>query len=169
MAIETKQNESEGVFKGVMLAYLVLILHVLLVILLGFLVLFFRGVVQYMPLIFLVGTALIVLSAWLFFRKLKREGRSLKETLRSSTFQGRPVEISLMGGMASLKVGSPGSAQAVESPTADPARQLEDPATVKIRELSELARLLENDLITQDEFELAKRQLLDLHTLSNNN
>lgn len=169
MAIETKQNESEGVFKGVMLAYLVLILHVLLVIMLGFLVLFFRGVVQYMPLIFLGGTALIALSAWLFFRKLKREGRSLKETLRSSTFQGRPVEISLMGGMASLKVGTPGGAPAVESPTADPARQLEDPATVKIRELSELARLLENDLITQDEFELAKRQLLNLHTLSNKN
>jgi len=169
MAIETKQNESEGVFKGVMLAYMVLILHLLLVIMLGFLVLFFRGVVQYMPLIFLGGTALIALSAWLFFRKLKREGRSLKETLRSSTFQGRPVEISLMGGMASLKVGTPGSAPAVESPTAEPARQLEDPATVKIRELSELARLLENDLITQDEFELAKRQLLNLHTLSNKN
>ncbi|CAD7847826.1 MAG: hypothetical protein [Olavius algarvensis Delta 4 endosymbiont] len=169
MAIRTTDNESEGLFKGVMLAYLILILHVLLVVMLGFLVLFFRGVVQYMPLIFLGGTALIALSAWLFYRKMKREGRSLKETLQSSAFQGRPVEISLMGGMASLKVGPPGSAPAVESPTADPARQLEDPATVKIRELSELARLLENDLITQDEFELAKRQLLNLHTLSNTN
>ena len=102
-------------------------------------------------------------------RKLKREGRSLRDTLRSSTFQGRPVEISLMGGMASLKVGSPGAAPAVESPTANPARQLEDPASMKIRELSELARLLENDLITQDEFELAKHQLLNLHTIPNPN
>jgi hypothetical protein len=105
----------------------------------------------------------------LFYRKLKRDGRSLGDALRSSTFQGRPVEISLLGGMASLKVGTPGSAPAVESPTADPARQLEDPATVKIRELSELARLLENDLITQDEFELAKRQLLKLPNFSNTN
>jgi hypothetical protein len=168
MAINSK-NESEGVFKGVMLAYLILILHVLLIVMLGFLVLFFRVVVQYMPFIFLGGTVLIALSAWLFFRKLKREGRSLKETLRSSTFQGRPVEISLMGGLASLKVGSPGAAPAVEASTANPARQLEDPATLKIRELSELARLLENELITQDEFELAKRQLLNLHTISNAN
>jgi len=168
MSIKSK-NESEGLFKGVMLAYLILILHVLLVVMLGFLVLFFRGVVQYMPLIFIGGTAILSISAWLFFRKLKREGRSLRDTLRSSTFQGRPVEISLMGGMASLKVGSPGAAPAVESPTANPARQLEDPASLKIRELSELARLLENDLITQDEFELAKHQLLNLHTIPNPN
>ena len=168
MAINSK-NESEGLLKGVMLGYLILILHVLLIVMLGFLVLFFRGVVQYMPFIFIGGTALIALSAWLFLRKLKREGRSLKEALRSSMFQGRPVEISLMGGMASLKVGSPGEAPAIEAPTANPDRQLEDPATLKIRELSELARLLENELITQDEFELAKSQLLNVHTISNAN
>ena len=120
MAIRTPNSENEGLFKGVMLAYVILILHVLFVVMLGFLVLFFRGVVQYMPIIFLGGTALITLSAWLFYRKMKREGRTLKETLQSSAFQGRPVEISLMGGMASLKVGTPGSAPAVESPTADP-------------------------------------------------
>ena len=159
MASKNK-NESEGLFKGVMLAYLILILHVLLIAMLGFLVLFFRGVVQYMPLIFFGGTALIALSAWLFYRKMKREGRSLREMLRSSNFQGRAIEISLLGGMASLKVGSPGSAPGIESPTSDPARQLEDPMTVKIKELSELARLLENNLITQDEFELAKSRLL---------
>ncbi len=163
------KNESEGLFKGVMLAYLILILHVLLIVMLGFLVLFFRGIVQYMPWIFVAGTAVISISAWLFFRKMKREGRSLKETLRSSTFQGRAVEISLMGGMASMKVGSPGSAPVIESTTSNPARQLEDPASVKIRELTELARLLENELITQDEFELAKRQLLNLQNLANTN
>jgi len=162
-------NESEGLFKGVMLAYLILILHVLLIFALGFLVLFFRGVVQYMPWIFLGGTALVSISAWLFYRKLKREGRSLKEMLRSATFQGRAVEISLLGGMASLKVGRPGSAPVLESQISNPARQLEDPATGKIRELSELARLLENDLITQDEFELAKNQLFNWQNLSNSN
>ena len=164
-----RKNESEGVFKGIMLAYMILILHVLLVVMLGFLVLFFRGVVQYMPLIFLGGIVLIASSAWLFYRKMKREGRSLKEMLRSSTFQGRAVEISLLGGMASLKIGSPGSAPVIESLTSDPARQIEDPVTVKIRELSELARLLENNLITHDEFELAKSQLLNLQNLSNPN
>jgi len=168
MTLKTK-NDSEGLFKGVMLAYLILILHVLLVVMLGFLVLFFRGVVQYMPFIFLGGTVLIAVSAWLFLRKLKREGRSLGDALRSSTFQGRAVEISLLGGMASLKVGSPGTAPAIESPTSNPARQLEDPGTVKVRELSELARLLENDLITQDEFELAKSQLFNLQNLSKTN
>jgi hypothetical protein len=166
---QNQKNESEGLFKGVMLGYLILALHLLLVVVLGFLVLFFRGVVQYMPFIFLGGTTLILVSAWLFYRKLKREGRSLGEALRSPTFHGRPVEISLLGGMASLKIGSPTAAAVVESPTSNPARQLEDPGTVRIRELSELARLLENDLITQDEFELAKRQLFNLQNLSNTN
>jgi len=158
MALKSK-NESEGLFKGIMLAYMLLALHVVLIVMLGFLVLFFGGVVRYMPLIFFGGTALISMSAWLFYRKMKREGRSLKEMLRSSTFQGRAVEISLLGGMASLKVGSPGSAPAIDAPASS--RQLEDPMTVKIKELSELARLLEDDLITQDEFELAKGRLLN--------
>ncbi len=166
MALNPK-NESEGLFKGIMLAYMILILHVLLIFMLGFLVLFFRGVVHYMPWIFLGGTALISLSAWLFYRRMKREGRSLKETLSSSMFRGRAVEISLLGGMASLKVGNPGSAPVLEAQTSNPSRQLEDSASIKIRELSELARLLEKDLITQDEFELAKNQLFNLHNLTN--
>ena len=37
--------------------------------------------------------------------------------------------------------------------------QLEDPETIRIRELAELARLLENDLITRDEFDKAKQRL----------
>jgi hypothetical protein len=37
--------------------------------------------------------------------------------------------------------------------------QLEDPETVRIRELAELARLLENDLITREEFNEAKQRL----------
>ena len=47
--------------------------------------------------------------------------------------------------------------------------EIEDPATGRVRELSELARLLENDLITQDEFELAKNQLFNLQNPSKSN
>ena len=66
MALKHK-NESEGLFKGIMLAYMILILHVLLVVMLGFLVLFLRVVVQYMPLIFLGGIVLISLSSSILF------------------------------------------------------------------------------------------------------
>ena len=58
MMNETKQND--GVFKSVLMAYSVLVLHVLLIAGLGLLVLFFRGVIQYMIWIFLGGAAALL-------------------------------------------------------------------------------------------------------------
>lgn len=159
---DTKHKTDDGAVRGVMLAYLVLVLHVALIALLGVLVLFFRGVVNYMLWIFIGGSVVIATSAWMFYRRMKREGKSLRDMLRSSEFRGRSVEISLLGGFASMKIndaGGPGPS-VLESRTVGPAHQLEDGATQRIRELSELARLLEKDLITPEEYESAKQQLL---------
>ena len=41
-----------------------------------------------------------------------------------------------------------------------PVIQLEDPTTVKIRELSSLARMLEDNLITPEEYRQFKEKLL---------
>ena len=50
------------------------------------------------------------------------------------------------------------------APTAHPPRhkrlQLEDPETARIRELTELARLFEKNLITSEEYNKAKNQIL---------
>ena len=53
-----KAKSGQGLFKGVFVAYTILILHVLLVAAMGVLVLFFRGVVNYLPWIF-AGAAVI--------------------------------------------------------------------------------------------------------------
>ncbi len=42
----------------------------------------------------------------------------------------------------------------------DPQHQLEDPDTLQIRELERLADMLEKDLITRDEFLIAKKKIL---------
>jgi hypothetical protein len=58
----------EGLFKSVMMAYLVLVLHLLLVFGLGLVVIFFSGIVQYMLWIFLLGAITILGFVLLFLQ-----------------------------------------------------------------------------------------------------
>jgi hypothetical protein len=153
------QKDREGLFGRVLLAYFVLILHVLLLAGIILLVIFLRGVTQYMLWIFLAGALAIAVSGYLFYRRMKAEGRTLKEMLRSPMFGGRAVEVSLLGGLASFRIGRPDPPQAIDYDATPEMRQLEDPHTIHVREISELARLYEKKLITLEEFNKAKNQL----------
>lgn len=159
MAFKRKQ-ESFGLMKSVAAAYLILLLHIFLVAGLAILVLFFAGIVNYMLWILVGGGLLILLSGYLFYRKMKKEGRNLRETLRSPSFGGRSVEISLMGGMATVKLGKPESSPPAIAYSGDvDIRQIEERPASHVHELAELARLLEDNLITAEEFTSAKRKL----------
>jgi len=161
MRLKTNKN-SDGLFKSIFLAHLILFLHLLLFAALGVLVVFLSGVMQHMLWILLGGMAVVALSSYLFYRRLRKEGKTLGEVLRSPVFAGRSVEVSLLGGMATLKLDTPPNAsgrEAIEDGHQRPL-QLEDPLSVTIREIDTLARLLEKDLITHDEFDRAKRRLL---------
>lgn len=153
------QKDREGLFGRVLLAYFILILHVLLLAGIILLVIFLRGVTQYMLWIFLAGALAIIVSGYLFYRRMKAEGRTLKEMLRSPMFGGRAVEVSLLGGLASFRIGRPESPPAIDYDATPEMRQLEDPHTIHVREISELARLYEKKLITLEEFNKAKNQL----------
>ena len=157
-----KKNDKkrDGLFKSIALAYTILLLHVLLLAGLGLLVLFFGGMVQYLFWIVIVGMGLIVLSAYLFYRKLRKEGRSLKEAMQSPIFQGRSLEVSFLGGMASVRLGAPTPSAAIEAGRREVPLELEDPEAVRIPEILELAQLLEKNLITPEEFATAKRRVL---------
>lgn len=150
-------KENNGVIKSVFIAYFILLLHILLLAGLGVLILFFRGFVNYMLWIFLAGTGVILYSAFRFYRKMKKEGKTLKEMMNSPLFRGREVEISLLGGLASLKVGKPRHPMLEDYHSE--IKQIEDPETVRLKELNELVRLFENDLITLEEYNQAKKQI----------
>ena len=155
-----KKNES-GLFKGIMTAYFIVVLHVLLIAGVGLLVIFFQGIINYMPWILLGGSALIIASVYLFYRRIKKQGMTLRETLNSPMFHGRTVEVSLLGGLASVKVGGGSSdTPALENNSSTQYLQLEDPASAHLRELTELANLLEKNLITLDEYNKFKQQIL---------
>ena len=160
-----KKKEGDGLVKSVLLAYFILALHVLLIAGLAILVLFFRGVVSYMLWILLGGIALIGLSALYLVRRMRAEGKSLREMLRNPMFNGRSVEVSLLGGMATVKLGQPTQLPALGHDSAVDVPLLENPEVddgrQEVSQLTELARLLEKDLITVEEFNQAKRRLLN--------
>ena len=158
------KKESGELFRGILLAHLVIFLHLLFIIGLGIVIIFFRGVSQYMLWIFLGLTAVFIASGSFCYHFIKTKGRqTLKDIEESAVFKNRNVEVRFLGGIASLKVSQPGGAMAIEHNPAeisDPQHQLEDPDTLQIRELERLADMLEKDLITRDEFLIAKKKLL---------
>lgn len=166
----SKKKDNEGILKGVWVAYSILTLHVLLIAAMGCLVLFFSGIIQYMIWIFLIGSACVGLSGYRFYNRMKEEKRSLHEMMDSPLFKGKSLEITLLGGLASVKVGMPSSPMLPPSepiapyPAVSPVPMLMDPASVRLRELSELARLYENRLITLDEYARLKDQIFN-HTI----
>jgi hypothetical protein len=113
----------------VLLAYFILALHVLLIAGMAILVLFFRGMVNYMLWIFLGGIVLIALSAFYFIRRMRAEGKSLREMLKNPMFNGRSVEVSLLGGMATVKLGQSSQPPAIGHDPAVDMPRLEDPDT----------------------------------------
>jgi len=161
MFFKKKKKNEDSIFKGVMTAYLIVVLHVLLIAGVGLLVIFFQGIINYMLWIFLGGSALIIASVYLFYRRIKKQGMTIRETLNSPMFHGRTVEISLLGGLASVKVGGgSGSMPALENNSSTQYLQLEDSASVRLRKLTELADLLEKNLVTLDEYNEFKQQIL---------
>ncbi|MDL2275720.1 SHOCT domain-containing protein [Desulfosarcina sp. OttesenSCG-928-G10] len=164
---DRRRDTTPGLAKGVMVAYAILALHVLLIAGIGILVLFFRGVVSYMGWIMLGGLVLICLSAFFFIRRMRAEKKSLQDMLRDPLFGGRTVEVSLLGGMATVKLGPPSATSpaigydpaVVEVPLLAP--PTESAHTSEVSQLAELARLLEKNLITVDEFNAAKQRLLN--------
>jgi hypothetical protein len=156
------KKEKYALLKGILMAHLILLFHAILLAGLGVLVIFFRGIIQYMLWIFLIGSAGIIASAYLFYKRLKKEGMTLKDVLNSPMFRGRSVEVSVLGGLASFRLGGSDGPPMIENGSTAQPPQLEDPDTIRVRELMDLARLLEKNLITFDEYEKTKARILKL-------
>jgi hypothetical protein len=88
------------------------------------------------------------------------EGKTLQEILNTYRNSGRSVEISFLGGLASLKIGGEHhNPPALNSSSSGHIKQLEDPESIRNKEFSELVRLLEKNLITFEEYNKFKEQI----------
>ena len=154
-------NQGENLFKAVLLTHVILFFHLLIIVGLVVMVIFFRGVTQYMLWVFLGMILLFLLSGLFIYWRIKVKGKkAIHDIENSPLFRGRSFEVSFLRGLASLKFGQPGEHKAIENVSSDPKFQLEDPETVRIRELADLARLFEKDLITSEEYDRAKTRIL---------
>jgi len=158
MKINNEQNK--GIFNGVFLGYFVILLHVLLIVGLGAAVVLIKGIYDFRWFLFAGGTLLVLVSGYVFYRKLKESNRSLREAINDPAFQGKTLEISLFGGMASMKLGSNSEQpQLIHLEEGTYIPQLEAPRS-HVQELSDLAKMLEGELITREEFDRLKAELI---------
>jgi len=163
---EKKKRDKEGVFKSLFAAYFVLLLHVFLLAGTGLTVILFKGVYHYLPWI-MAGLALLIISLfWIFYMRMKKNTREIQEILAIPQLQGRNVEIKLLGGMASFKIdsGNPSMSNPLaleQSPASqgDPVPLLTSASESPDKRLSDLAQLYLSDLITREEFDLAKEKI----------
>jgi hypothetical protein len=147
-------------FGGVLLAHFVLFLHVILILGLGACMFFFGGVITYLPWVLAVGAVLIAGSAYLWWKHMKKRGKKLRDILKDPLFQGRSIEVSLLGGLASVKLGQSQEPVAISHESLERPKQLPDAKAPRAEQLANLARLLKEDLITIDEFLQAKKELM---------
>ena len=155
------KNQGQNLFKAVILVHIILFLHLLIIVGLVLMVIFFRGVTEYMLWVFLGAAGLFILSGLLIYRRIKSKGKKMFQDIENSgLFRGRSFEVSFLSGLASLKFGQSDDLKTIENHSAEVKFQLEDPETVRIRELAELARMYEKDLITSEEYKRAKNQIL---------
>ena len=158
------ENDHSGgaLFKGVLLVHFILFLHLVIIGCLALLVIFLRGVSQYMIWIFLTGMTAVLCSGGLLIWRIRSSGKkALRDINDGPAFKNRPVELSFLGGIASVRFGVPGAAAEIENHQGDRKLQLEGPDKAGIQELTQLAKMYEEDLISFDEYNLAKQQFFN--------
>lgn len=152
-----------GLFSSIALSHLILLLHGLVIFLFVLLAIFFHGVLTYLPWIMAGGCLLLIGSGWLLWRRLQRSQRSLRELLDTPLLRDRGVELKLLGGVASLRLGAP-VREGTEPPpvqieASSPQALIEDGEAARLRRLARLVKLREQGELDEEEFALLRREL----------
>lgn len=93
---------------GVFIAFFILIFHVALLALLGVLVLFLSGLLNYLPWIILGGLALLIGTGYLLIRRLARKSGDIVRFLNQPELRGKNIELKVLGGLASVRISDSG-------------------------------------------------------------
>jgi len=156
--------DKEGLFKSIFTAYFILLLHVFLLAGVGLSVVLFKGVYHYLPYI-MAGLAILVLSvAWIIYRRMRENTTDLRDVLSAPEFQDRTVEVKLLGGLASFKIKAKENngllLEHSSSTSYSDTRLIENSANKAERKMLELNTLYARELITKEEFETARQNII---------
>ena len=143
-------------FKSITVAFLILIMHVLLIGGVGILVLLVSGIINHTAW-FLAGIALTAVGSYMIYKRIKADSKELKKAV--GDLHDKNIEISLLGGMASMKISSSNAESSTRQIESDRTKLLSAPGSGNVQQLTELSRLYEKKLITRDEYEKAKKEI----------
>ncbi len=158
-----KNKEKNGLFRNIFVAYFIVLLHVILLAGTGVTILLFKGVYHYLPWI-MAGLGILILTiAWIFYRRMKTNTSDIRSVLAMPEFRDRTVEVKIMGGLASFKIDAAqnNTMQIAQNPETMSDKFLIDHDIDNIEQkILKLTALFEKDLITAEEFEKAKQNIL---------
>ncbi len=158
-----KDKDKDGLFKNIFTAYFILLLHVFLLAGIGVTIVLFRGVYHYLPWIMGGIGILVLIIAWVFYRRMSKSSSDIKDILSMPEFQERTVEVRLLGGLASFKINAPETRHVqIEHQTPSQASSFLIESDIKKTEqtITKLSTLYEKDLISKEEFEKAKQNII---------
>jgi len=156
-------KDKDGLFKSIFTAYSILLAHVVLLAGIGVTVVLFKGVYHYLPWI-MGGIGILVLSiTWIFYRRMRKNSSDIKDILLMPEFRDKTVEVKLLGGLASFKITAKTNQQNLighhRSNVSD-RLLIEDDINRTEQEIFKLTALFEKDLITREEFDKAKQNII---------
>lgn len=155
------KEENRSIYSSVLFIMLILLLHVVLIAGLIFSTVLIKGIYDLRWWILAAGLLAIAGSGYYFYRRIKTGKRRLRDILNDPEFQNRSLEISFLGGMATLRVAHQDhQPRLVELQHEDAVKQLPHFSSPQISELAELNRMLEQGLITKEEFLRLKKDIL---------
>ncbi|MEA1923825.1 MAG: SHOCT domain-containing protein [Pseudomonadota bacterium] len=156
------EDKKNPLLSGIMAGYLIILAHLLLIIILATAVIFIQTLAEYIEYVLAGGLLIIFGSAVFFYRILKQNGKQIIDTLKNPAFQGQNIEISLLGGLASVSINNPERNQHLmldhQTPTIQALPDL--PASSPQNELSRMADLHDRGLISKEEFLKLKNEIL---------
>ncbi len=154
------QKTEYGMFKNISVAFMILVIHVLLIGIIGVLAIFFGWMAKNAGWIILAVSLITLIGGYWFYRKMKSDGKVIKGVLGESSLNGKNVEISFLGGLATFKVKDSQTREIALDGPVNRVEELEAPKSKDVDTLSELARLYEEKLLTLDEYNKAKQKIL---------
>ncbi len=159
--MKSTNEDNRSIYTSVFFIALVLLLHVALIAGLILSVVLFKGIYDLRWWILAAGLVLIAGSGYFFYRRVKAGKRRLRDIMNDPAFKNSSLEISLMGGMATLRIAhQDNQPRLVEIPHEETVKQLPHSSSPQLSELAELNRMLEQGLITKEEFLRLKQDIL---------
>ncbi|NPA25963.1 MAG: SHOCT domain-containing protein [Deltaproteobacteria bacterium] len=155
--------------------YSIIAIHLVFVIVLATSLIFIQALADYIEYVIAGGALFLLASLLFFYRKFRKNGQQLVETLQqSSSRYGQNIKIDLLGGLASISINSQDQSQNFDSQHQLPLAEKGNNGTVQAlpatavteksgdtrNELLRLAELYDRKLINQEEFNLFKKALL---------